>query len=89
MWFTQHKANFISSINKEGTITSHPVPTLQAGVMGITTASNGSIGFTENQANKIAVFTPDQGLKEYNVPTPESAPFGHDVVKSLCGRDCI
>ncbi|WP_425590405.1 virginiamycin B lyase family protein [Fictibacillus enclensis] len=47
MWFTQHKANFISSINKEGTITSHPIPTLQAGVMGITTASNGSIWFTE------------------------------------------
>ncbi|MDM5339170.1 hypothetical protein QUF84_18380 [Fictibacillus enclensis] len=33
-------------------------------------------GLPKNQANKIAVFTPDQGFKEYNVPTPESAPFG-------------
>ncbi len=53
VWFTQHKANKISCIDKKGQVQEYTVPTPDAGVMCLTASSKGDIWFTENRANKI------------------------------------
>jgi virginiamycin B lyase len=58
------------------TLTELPVlPTTAAGRTGITSAADGSIWFTEKNANKVGRLDPATGaVTEFNVPTAASAP---------------
>ena len=58
------------------TLTELPgLPTANAAPTGITTAVDGSIWFTEKNANQVARLNPATGVvTEYNVPTAASAP---------------
>jgi streptogramin lyase len=51
-----------------------PLPTANAAPTGITTAPNGSVWFTEKNANKVARLTTAGVLTEYAIPTANSAP---------------
>jgi streptogramin lyase len=50
------------------------LPTLNSYPAGITTASDGSIWFTESRANKLGRLSPQGTLTEYPVPTSASDP---------------
>jgi virginiamycin B lyase len=58
VWFTQHKANKISCMNKNGEIQEFTVPTNDAQVMCLIVSSSGDIWFTEYSANKIGKLAP-------------------------------
>jgi virginiamycin B lyase len=57
------------------TLTELPsLPTANAAPTGITSAYDGSIWFTEKNANKLGRLDSHGGLTEYAIPTPASAP---------------
>src|SRR6266567_6391525 len=62
------------STGQTPTMTEFPVPTVRAGLAGITRAADGSFWFTETSANKIGRMTSSGVFTEYAVPTLASAP---------------
>jgi len=55
-------------------ISEIPVPTVRSAPTGITSAADGSLWFTEKNANKIARMTMAGVFSEYVIPTTASAP---------------
>lgn len=74
IWFTEANANKIGVLNQD-TITEFSVPSANAGLSGIVTAS-GLAWFAERSANKVGSVTKDGRFTEYTVPTSASEPFG-------------
>lgn len=76
IWFTEYDGNAIGRLDTagSGSIAEFPLPTPNAGALGIATSSSGDIWFTEFLANKVGRITASGVITEYAIPTPDSGP---------------
>ncbi len=65
MWVADHGTNSILSLATDGTLTSYPVPTPNAGLLGITTGPQGEVWFSESAAGKIGRLSDTQPHTQY------------------------
>ena len=73
IWFVETSTNALGRIDRDGTITEHPVPTPNASLRGVTVGADGDLWYTANFANKIGCMAPDGTVRgEYDIPTPAS-----------------
>ena len=73
-WVTDLQGNSIDRVNNEGTITTYPLLTDNAGVEGITTGSDGALWFAES--NSIGRIKTDGTITEYTLPRNNASSLG-------------
>jgi streptogramin lyase len=66
LWFTENTANNIGRITPSGVINEFPIPTANAGPVGIAAGPDGNLWFTERTANKIGRITPAGVITEFS-----------------------
>jgi len=81
VWFTERVGNNIGRLDPAmGQITEFDVPTLSSGPADIAAAPDGTLWFTEQDANKLASLvittTEDFDFNEYDIPTADGRPYG-------------
>jgi virginiamycin B lyase len=75
IWFTEYDGNRIGRLDPgSGAIVDFPVPTPNAGPLGIASSSGGDVWFTEFLGNKIGRIDANGVITEYAIPTPDSGP---------------
>ena len=74
LWFTAQAQNLIGRITTAGEVTTTPVPTPNAGVLGITNGPDGALWFVERLGDKIGRITTDGRVQEFTIPTPGAQP---------------
>ena len=65
MWVADQGTNSIISLGMDGTATAYPVPTPNAGLLGITTGPQGQVWFSESAANRIGRLPNTQPHTQY------------------------
>ncbi len=66
LWFTEtFPANAVGKMTPEGVVTSYPLPTANAGAVGITAGPDGNLWFLETGVEQIAKVTPSGTITEY------------------------
>lgn len=79
MWFTEGVpagdevgpgGNRIGLITSDGTITTWPIPTPDAGAVGITVGPDGLVWFTEQRADRIGRLNRDGTITEFPIGSP-------------------
>ena len=84
LFFTLNRANAIGRISLAGDVAIHPLPTPNAGPVGITPAPDGALWFVEiiaGQVGRIAV--EDGSIQEF--PLPDRAARPHAIVAAPGG----
>lgn len=74
VWFSLDDA--VGRIDRQGVITTYPVPTPNAGVGWLTVDPAGAVWFAERNGDKIGRITPNGAITEYALPSSPAVPQG-------------
>lgn len=74
IWVALRGSNEIGLLDDQDIFHRFLVPTPNSGPFGIAVANDGSVWFTESQADKVGHLSPDGKITEYAVPTKEAMP---------------
>lgn len=86
LWITQGgTTNAIGRLTPAGVLTEFPLPTRNAGPVGITLGNDGNVWFTESNASKIGRITINGAITEFSTPTKDAGPYGIAALAGECG----
>lgn len=73
LWFTEGDNNAVSRLARDGTVSSHPLPTPAAEPSSVAVDRKGNVWFAEMDGRRIGRLGPDGRITEY--PVPMGQPF--------------
>ncbi|MGI5185045.1 virginiamycin B lyase family protein [Dactylosporangium sp. CA-152071] len=82
-WCTLNQAGALAQVGPSGALTIHPLPTPDAGPVGIATGGDGAVWFTEIAAGQIGRITADGTITEF--PLPDRAGRPHAITADPAG----